>query len=80
MSGSVKTQTVFPDKIWEAATPESQGVNSAGLNAAMKHMESLVGTDGVSQTVVIRHGQMIWRGEHAESWHNVFSCTRAFSF
>lgn len=78
MSGSVKTQTVFPDKIWEAATPESQGVNSAGLNAAMKHMESLVGTDGVSQTVVIRHGQMIWRGEHAESWHNVFSCTKSF--
>lgn len=78
MSERVKTQTVFPGKIWETATPESQGVDSAGLNAAMKHMESLVGTDGVSQSMVVRHGRVIWQGEHTGSWHNVFSCTKSF--
>lgn len=78
MSGRVITQTVFPDKIWESATPESQNVNSGGLNAAMQHMASLVGTDGVSQAMVIRHGRVIWQGNHTDCWHNVFSCTKSF--
>ena len=78
MSGRVKNQTVFPDKIWETATPESQNVNPGGLNAAMQHMASLVGTDGVSQALVVRHGRVIWQGDHIDCWHNVFSCTKSF--
>lgn len=78
MSESTEVQTVFPDQVWETAAPESQGVHPAGLDAAMRHMASLVGTDGASQTVVVRHGRIIWRGDHIDSWHNVFSCTKSF--
>jgi CubicO group peptidase (beta-lactamase class C family) len=52
-------------------------VNPDGLTDAMNHLKSLAGADGISQTMVICHGRMIWRGELADSSHNVFSCTKS---
>jgi len=70
-------KTVFPSEVWDMASPESQQVNPAGLADALDHLRSISGSDGISQTLVIHHGRMIWRGEHADSWHNIFSCTKS---
>ncbi len=72
-------ETVFPGKTWEQATPESQGVDSEKLEAAMEHLKSLVGNDGTSQTLIIRHGRIIWKGAHTDSVHNIFSCTKSIT-
>lgn len=70
-------QSVFPNKEWEPATPESQGVDSVRLNEALRLLETRSGPDGISQTMVIRHGRVIWKGPHTGSWHNIFSCTKS---
>ncbi|MDF3129314.1 serine hydrolase [Kiritimatiellaeota bacterium B1221] len=75
----VHAETVFPGKTWEQASPESQGLDAEKVEAAMAHLKSLVGPDGISQTLIIRHGRIIWQGEHTDSWHNVFSCTKSIS-
>jgi len=78
LSIATARESVFPGKTWELATAESQGVDRVGLDAALHHLASISGPDGISQTMVVRHGRVIWQGDHTDSWHNVFSCTKSF--
>ncbi|NQT83820.1 hypothetical protein HQ563_12390, partial [bacterium] len=52
---------------WEEATPESQGVDSTKLNAAVSYLKSHAGRDGVKELVIIRNGHMIWKGKQLTS-------------
>lgn len=72
-------ESVFPGKAWEETTPESQGVDTAKMNEALAQLKAITGPDGISQTMLIRHGRVIWQGEHTDSWHNVYSCTKSFT-
>ena len=69
---------LFPDRDWECATPESQGIDSGVLSDALSEFEAVCGTDKLSQTLLIRHGKLVWQGPHIDSAHNVWSCTKSF--
>jgi CubicO group peptidase (beta-lactamase class C family) len=73
------TTTVFPVEQWAEATPQSQGVNSAKLNEAAQLLGRTVGSDGARELVVIRHGRMIWKGDHIDKRHGVWSATKSFT-
>lgn len=75
---SSSDEMVFPGETWETATPESQGVDTALLLAAVGYLEGICGSDGVSQVLIIRRGRVIWQGPHIDSRHNVWSCTKSF--
>ncbi len=70
---------VFPGDEWKTASPESQNVNPEKLEQAMAYLESICGRDGVSQTLVVRNGYLIWQGEDIDTVHNVYSCTKSFT-
>lgn len=70
---------VFPGKDWEETAPESQGVDSAKLGAAVRYLESNSGRDGVTQLVIIRNACMIWRGDNIDRVHGVWSLTKSFT-
>ncbi len=70
---------VFPGKVWEEMTPESQGVNSAKLEGALKLLENMSGSDGIKEVAIIRNGYMIWKGSRIDSLHNLASITKAFT-
>jgi CubicO group peptidase (beta-lactamase class C family) len=70
---------VFPGEHWETGTPESQGVDSAGLAAALAHLETFCGDDGVDEVVVVRNGVLIHRGPAAEKAHDIWSCSKSFA-
>lgn len=70
---------VFPGAEWAEATPDSQGVDSAKLNAAVTYMDDTFGPDGAKELVVIRNGYMIWKGPNADGYHNVWSATKTFT-
>jgi CubicO group peptidase (beta-lactamase class C family) len=72
-------QTVFPQKDWTEAAPESQGVDPARLKAAVAHMEANFGPDGARELVVVRNGYLIHKGPGADTYHNVWSCTKTFT-
>ncbi len=69
----------FPGKDWEAASPESQGVDSAKLQDAANLLEKTVGKDGVHELMVIRNGRLIWQGDDIDKIHGVWSLTKSFT-
>lgn len=69
----------FPATEWEKASPESQGVDSSKLNAALAYLSRNSGRDGAKEAVVIRNGRMIWRGPNIDKMHGVWSLTKSFT-
>ena len=70
---------IFPGKSWKMATPESQGLKSQRLQAAISYLEDISGRDGTNETLVIRNGFIVWKGDHVDQVHNVYSCTKTFT-
>ena len=71
--------TVFPDKEWQQATPESQGVDATKLQAAVDLLEKTIGKDGVHELAIIRNGRMIWHGDNIDKVHGIWSFTKVFT-
>jgi CubicO group peptidase (beta-lactamase class C family) len=77
---------VFPGDDWEVSTPGEVGVDSAALERAMGVLKEITDDkrhavthhDGVRQSLVIRHGRMIWQGPEIDTLHTVWSCSKSF--
>jgi CubicO group peptidase (beta-lactamase class C family) len=70
---------VFPAKDWEQASPESQGVDPAGLQRAMDYLKAESGIGGATEALIVRNGRLIWKGPHSGAFHPVWSCTKSFT-
>jgi CubicO group peptidase (beta-lactamase class C family) len=70
---------VFPGARWEEATPESQGVDAKKLEAATRLLAATVGSNGVQELVILRHGRLIWKGDAIDRRHGVWSATKSFT-
>ena len=75
----ISSDTVFPKTDWEEKTPESQGVDSKKLKAALDYLENESGFDGIREVVIIRNGYMIWKGDNIDNEHSVASISKAFT-
>ncbi|MCP5115300.1 MAG: beta-lactamase family protein, partial [bacterium] len=69
----------FPDTAWQERSPASQGVDPEALRGALNYLASAAGGDGTDETVVIRHGRLIWKGPLAGNKHTIYSCTKTFT-
>ena len=69
---------IFPGAEWETASPESQGIESEKVDIAMSYMDQFCGDQGNSQGMIIKNGQVIWRGADTHNLHQVWSCTKSF--
>jgi len=72
-------KVVFPGKQWLQATPESQGVDSAKLEAAVEYLRQNSGPNGVNELVIVRDGYMVWKGSNIDKVHGIWSCTKSFT-
>jgi CubicO group peptidase (beta-lactamase class C family) len=71
---------IYPDREWQASTPEAQGVDGAKLDEAMQYLGNFIhAQEKVSRAVVIRHGHMIWKGSDIATPNCVFSVTKVFA-
>lgn len=70
---------VFPDAQWKEATPESQGVDGKKLDEAVRLLAGTVGRNGAHELVIIRDGRLIWKGDHIDKRHGVWSATKSFT-
>jgi CubicO group peptidase (beta-lactamase class C family) len=70
---------VFPGSDWQEASPESQGVDSAKLKAAVAYMDANFGPQGAKELVIIRNGYLIWKSPESDAYHNVWSATKNFT-
>jgi CubicO group peptidase (beta-lactamase class C family) len=73
------TRTVFPARDWEEATPESQGLDSIRLQAAIDYLRDNAGPDGVNEAVVVRNGYLVWKGSNIDKVHGIWSATKSFT-
>jgi CubicO group peptidase (beta-lactamase class C family) len=78
-SVAASSDMVFPGEQWQEATPESQGVDSGKLEAAVSYLKNHSGSDGVRELVVIRNGRLIWKGDNIDKQHGVWSLTKSFT-
>lgn len=72
-----KTATEFPGTHWTVATPASQGIDAEKLNQAVRYLESHSGSDGTSELVIVRNGQIVWQGDNIDHPHGVWSMTKS---
>ena len=70
---------VFPGETWTRAEPAAVGVDPAALADALAYLETVVGRDGVGQTVLIRYGRLVHAGDDHRAVHPVWSCTKSFT-
>ncbi|MBM4029825.1 MAG: hypothetical protein FJ280_31160, partial [Planctomycetes bacterium] len=73
------TRTVFPAQDWQPATPESQGLDPARLQAAADYLRENAGPDGVNELMIVRHGYLVWQGPNIDNVHGVWSATKSFT-
>jgi CubicO group peptidase (beta-lactamase class C family) len=70
---------VFPGTDWQEATPESQGIDSTRLSAAVDYLRANTPRHGVDELVIVRHGYLVWQGLHIDRVHGTWSCTKSFT-
>ncbi len=70
---------VFPDRQWQEATPESQGLDAARLERAVAYLKDNSGKDGVTELVIVRNGYLILNGSNTDKVHGVWSLTKSFT-
>jgi CubicO group peptidase (beta-lactamase class C family) len=61
------------------ATPESLGVDSGKLKAAVTYMDEHFDPNGAKELVIVRNGCVIWTGPDVDAYHNIWSCTKTFT-
>ena len=72
-------QTVLPGIDWQEASPESQGVDSAKLQAVVAYMDENSGPEGAKELVIVRNGYLIWKGPDCDAYHEIYSATKVFT-
>ena len=70
---------VFPAETWQEATPESQGIDPAGLRDALDYLHANSSGVGTDETAIVRNGYLVWQGPGAENVHEIYSCTKTFT-
>jgi len=71
--------TVFPLNHWPVTTPAAVGIDSAILTNTLRYLSTHCKTDGLEETMIIRHGRVIWSGDSTTRVHDIWSCTKSFT-
>ncbi len=74
-----ESSVVFPRESWLAASPESQGLSSAGLAEAVEYMADNFGAEGADELVIIRDGYLVHQGPRCDAYHALRSVTKVFT-
>ncbi len=70
---------IYPETDWAFSPPAQQGVDSAGLEKAIRYLGSKCFHDSTREVVIIRNGYLIYAGDHADSVHSIWSCSKTFT-
>ena len=71
----------FPGADWQVETPESQGVSSAKLNAALDYLDRgiLADAGGIGEFAIVRNGYLIYNGGDIDNEHGIWSAAKVFT-
>jgi CubicO group peptidase (beta-lactamase class C family) len=70
---------VFPGSEWASCGPEEVGMSRDSLTKALGYLSTYCGEDGLSQTMIIKNGYVVFAGEDIDNQHNIFSATKSLT-
>lgn len=70
---------VYPGAQWATASPAEQRIDSTALKDALGYLATHCKADGLSETMVIRNGLVVWAGDSINKVHDIWSCTKSFT-
>ncbi|MEM6692057.1 MAG: serine hydrolase, partial [Planctomycetota bacterium] len=76
---AVDLPTDFPEKDFSLSTPSAEGFDDAKFDAAMEYLLSHCNEDGLSETMVLHRGRVIFEGDSVDNVHNIWSCSKSFT-
>ncbi len=81
MSKNLHSQSanIFPEEVWLESTPEAEQVDPDKLTHALETLTSFCREDGLSQTIIIRNGRIIFKGDSTHKKNNIYSSTKSFT-
>lgn len=68
---------VFPAAAWTSPPAEAQVIPAATVERAVAALKEIVGKDGVSGTLVIQNGYVLWAGDRVDEKRAIWSCTKS---
>lgn len=71
-------ELVFPAREWAAPSAQSAVIPADKVRAAIDALKAVTGTDGVTGTVVVQNGYLLWAGNRIDEKRPVWSCTKSF--
>ena len=75
----VNKPMVFPQDKWAKGSPESQGIDSAGMFDALDYIKGHCKGDKLTEVMIIRNGVVIHEGRNTTKVHNIWSCSKSFT-
>lgn len=75
----VAADSVFPANRWATASAVDVGLEQEQVDAALAEWARRTGPDGVSKTVIVRHGRLIHAGPWATDPNGLYSSTKSFT-
>jgi CubicO group peptidase (beta-lactamase class C family) len=70
---------LFPTAHWTRDRAQNVGIDSLILADALRYLNGHTKEDGLEETMVIRHGRLIWAGDSIAKVHDIWSCTKSFT-
>jgi CubicO group peptidase (beta-lactamase class C family) len=70
---------LFPTSHWTRDRAQNVGIDSLVLADALRYLDGHCKEDGLQETMVIRHGRLIWAGDSIAKVHDIWSCTKSFT-
>ena len=70
---------LFPTDHWTRDRAQNVGIDSLVLAAALRYLGGHCKEDGLQETMVIRHGRLVWAGDSISKVHDIWSCTKSFT-
>ncbi|HEY9248540.1 MAG TPA: serine hydrolase [Rariglobus sp.] len=75
---SAAPKIAFPASAWTPPPAGAPVIPAAKVTEAVSVIERVVGADGVSGTIVVQNGYILWSGDHVNEVRPVWSCTKSF--
>ncbi len=72
-------EPVFPADQWLYSSPEEQGVDSMQMMSALAYLDRECYHRGIDEVVIVRNGYLLYAGDHVDSVHNIYSCSKTFT-
>ena len=75
---STPSQVTFPASTWSPPPAGAAVIPSAKVEEAVAALKRVVGDDGVSGTIVVQNGYLLWSGDRIDEKRPIWSCTKSF--